>query len=543
MKQRRTSIDGFVTRRPQRSLLNERSWQKTDTTIGHMRADRRDNVEIHTGNSQDAVELKSAHRAGVQDEIGQSLMAIDADAKEGANKKKTRRKRRRIAKIVGLVIGLIALVGVGFLAFKLWELGGKVLQGNLMGIFQQKELKMDEHGRSNVLILGSTDDMAGRQGATLTDSMMIVSVDQKKKDAYMFSIPRDLWVKYGQACFTGYEGKVNAFYTCADDGDTKEAEMARMDATGKLVGDVFDMEIQYVVHVNTVVIRDGVNAVGGITVNVESDDERGVLDSTFDDMCRNTPGLCPNGHFMQFPNGPNEMNGDQAMAFSQARGMGAWSYGLSGSNFAREKNQQLVLMALKDRAASTGTLTDITKVMGLMQAMGDNLRTNVSSEEVQTIMKLATEIQAADIHRLSFVEEGNRLMTTGNVGGQSIVQPVAGLYDYSEIRSFLKRTIYATPLTKEGARVAVLNGSGIPDRAKEEAGKLEAQGLEVVLIGNAPVGEYEPYTIYTTDINLAMPLTRSSLEQAYSAKTKSGPVPFGMSVEADYVLIIGRAIQ
>ncbi len=508
-----------------------------------MRTDERAHVEVHTGDNDDALELKPAHRVSAKDDIDQSLRAIDADSNEGAKKKKSRRKKRRLAKMAGLVIGLIALVGLGFLGFKLWELGSKVFQGNLMGIFQQKELKMDEFGRSNVLILGSTDDMEGRDGASLTDSMMVVSVDQKKKDAYMFSIPRDLWVRYGQACFTGYEGKINAFYMCTGEGGGQEAEAARMDATRKLVGEIFDMDIQYAVHVNTVVIRDGVDAVGGITVNVESDDDRGVLDSTFDELCRNSPNLCPRGHFMDFPNGPNEMNGGQAMAFSQARGMGARTYGLSGSNFAREKNQQLVLMALKDKAASTGTLTDITKVMGLMQAMGDNLRTNVSPEEVQTIMRLGADIQTGDIHRLSFIEEDNRLMTTGSVGGQSVVQPVAGLYNYSEVRSFLKRTVYATPLTKEGARIAVLNGSSIPGRAQQQADELTQLGMNVVLVGNAPVGEYAPYTVYSTDANLNMPLTREKLEQLHAAQTQNEPVPFGVSTEADYVLIIGRSSQ
>ena len=54
---------------------------------------------------------------------------------------------------------------------------------------------------------------------------------------------------------------------------------------------IFNMDIQYAVHVNTVVIRDAVNAVGGVTVNVASRDPRGVLDATFDDKCRQNRSL------------------------------------------------------------------------------------------------------------------------------------------------------------------------------------------------------------------------------------------------------------
>lgn len=508
-----------------------------------MRTDIRENVQVHTGDSTEVPQMESGHPGGVRQDISQALTAIDTETRDKQQKKRQKSKKRRIVKIVGIVVGALVALGLGFVVYKAWQVGSRVFQGNLSGLFQQHQLKMDEHGRSNVLILGSTDDMEGRDGATLTDSMMVVSVDQSKKDAYMFSVPRDLYVKYDRACFTGYEGKINAYFTCADQADTKEAELARMDATKKLVGDIFGMDIQYAVHVNTVVIRDGVNAVGGITVNVESDDERGVLDSIFDDMCRNSPQQCPRGHFMDFPNGPNEMNGDQAMAFSQARGMGARTYGLSGSNFSREQNQQLVLMALKDKATSTGTLTDITRVMGLMDAMGNNLRTDVDAKEIQTIMKLAAEIEQGDIHRLSFYEEDNRLMTTGNIAGQSIVQPTAGLYNYAALQSFIKKTVYATPLSKEGANIVVLNGGGVQGSAQEQADALEALGLTVGLAGNAPSEGQAHYTVYQLAQEGNMPLTRAKLEELYGVSVRSGGPDFQVAAAADFIVVIGSSLQ
>ena len=527
-----TSIDGFVARQPQRSRLGTpgAALHSGNTTAAKTKPSRRVDA---------SVSKKSTGKSTVIDDINGSLRAIDEDASKHIKKKKNRRKKRKIVKIISIILGLMVAGLIGFGLYKAWMAGAKMFQGNLLNIFQQQELKMDEHGRSNVLILGSTDDMAGRDGATLTDSMMVISVDQKKKDAYMFSIPRDLWAKYDRACFTGYEGKINAYYTCASDGDTKEDEAARMNATKELVGGIFGMDIQYVVHVNTVVIRDGVDAVGGVTVNVESDDERGVLDSTFDDMCRGAPDLCPNGHYMQFPNGPNKMNGNQAMAFSQARGMGVPSYGLSGSNFSREKNQQLVLMALKNQATSTGTLTDITKVVSLIDAMGNNLRTNIDAKEIQTIMKLAADTQESDIHRLSFIEEDNMLMTTGSSpDGQSIVRPVAGLYDYSQIRKYLKDNIFATPLSKEGAKIAVLNGGGPAGQAQLEADELTEDGFDVVYVGNADKDITASYAIYKLGQEGSLPLTKAELEKILKVSA-SGTLPYSIAAEVDYVVVIG----
>lgn len=540
-RQRNVSIDGFVTRRPQRSLLNDRANNEPQTSIGHMRTDLRENVQVHTGDSKENVNVQSGHGGDLKQYIGESLQEIDIDAKTAKTKKVKRRKRKIIFKIAAMTVGLIFFVIIALLVHKAWVAGSQMFKGDMLGIFQQQELKMDQYGRSNVLILGSTDDMPGREGASLTDSMMVLSVDQKKKDAYMFSIPRDLWVKYGRACAAGYEGKINAFFTCAASESGSDTQTIAMDETRKLVGGLFGLDIQYVAHVNTAVIRESVNAVGGITVNVDSRDERGVLDSTFDSMCADAPDLCPRGHYMDFKNGPNHMNGNQAMAFSQARGMTMPTYGLEESNFDREKNQQLVLMALKQKATSTGTLTDIGKVMGLMESLGNNLRTNVDAKEVQTIMRLGSEISDESVHRISFYEEDNRLLTTGSMSNQSIVRPVAGVYDFSDIQSFLKRTINATDVSREAAKVAVLNGGGATGAAQKQADKLEDLGMKVVLVDNAPEGDYGSYKVLQANPSNASSkqASRSKLQEIYSTTVAPGPLPFELAVEVDFVVIIG----
>ena len=55
-----------------------------------------------------------------------------------------------------------------------------------------------------------------------------------------------------------------------------------MDATKKFIGEIVGMDLQYVVHVNSNVIKDAVNAVGGVSINVQSKDPRGVLDFAAD---------------------------------------------------------------------------------------------------------------------------------------------------------------------------------------------------------------------------------------------------------------------
>lgn len=535
MKPIKSSVDGFVTRQPNRRVLGDHVLPSRRTDIGHTNTQPRPAHEMHTGRSEEGKHLRSAHGDTLSRSIAESLDSIDEEKKQS---KKVKRQKKRWLKFTSLALGAVVFLGIAALGYKAWGMFSHVFQGNPFDLLQQQQLKKDEHGRSNVLILGSTDDMAGRDGATLTDSMMVISVDQDDKDAYIFSIPRDLYVKYDRACLPGYEGKINAYNQCVDEGEGKEAELARMDGTRALVGEIFNMDIQYAVHVNTTVIRDSVNAVGGVTVDVQSSDSRGVLDSTFDDMCGNAPNLCPRGHYLDFPNGPNEMNGDQAMAFSQARGMGALTYGLGESNFDREKNQQLVLMALKNKATSAGVLTDLVKITSLMDAMGNNLRTNVNTKEIQTIMKLASDMPESSIHRLSFYEEDDRLMTTGQVGGQSVVQPSAGLFDYSAIRAYLKRTIFATPLSKEGAKVMVVNASGEAGAAGRETERLADLGIDTLDPSNSPEKIEGDYLVYQLIPDGQKSLTKQKLEELYGRVAQGNP-PFAVESDVEFVVVLG----
>ena len=539
-----------MTRRPQRTNLTSASSHQARTTIGHER--RVDNItsQLHTGDDT-SVQMKNPTSGGIRDSISSSLEAIDQNTpKTPHQKRKKSRKKKRIIKISSIIIGIIVLIVGGFLVYKALGMMGNVLDGNPFDIFQQQALKEDAYGRSNILIVGTTDDDPTRKAegdGILTDSMMILSVNQTTKDAYMFSIPRDLWVQYNTACSAGYEGKINVMFGCIADGDTEEAETARLDGIREFVGDIFDIDLQYAVHVRSNVVSDAVNAVGGVTVKVESRDPRGVLDASIDWMCtQGNPTAeekqkrCPTGHYIDFPIGDNEMDGDKAMWFSRARGVGyGETYGLEQSNFDREQNQQRVIIALKDKALSTGTLTDFSKITKLMDAMGENLRSNVETKEVRTIMSLASEITNDNIKRLSFVEEDNMLMTTGSVGGQSVVQPSAGLYDYSDIRAFLRKEIYATDVSKENASVIVLNSGTTSGLAQETADELEELGMNIIATDNVPEDYTEGANIYRSVAEDQKTATAKKLKELYKKEIKQGNPPFTIEAEADFVVIIG----
>lgn len=433
--------------------------------------------------------------------------------------KSSRPKRSTIIKRIVIVLAILLLLGVAWVAIRAFVAGNAIFNGDILGIIQHQKLKEDEGGRTNILIVGTSEDDPGHEGAHLTDSIMVLSVNQTTKDAFMISIPRDLEVRYDEKCtIAGYAGKINAYFNCVNpDWTTDEAEAERQAASREFFGKVLGIDIQYSTHVNYSVMRDVVKALGTITVDIQgSNGAPGIMDSNFDWKCKggnefasratmikNCP---PNGHFIDYPNGPAELDAEHALYLAQARGDMEPTYGLSNSNFDREQNQQKIIVAIRDKALSAGTLTNFAAVTGLIDAMGSNLRTNFEMSEVRTLLDLALTIPPDSINSVDML--GDKVMD-GNG------QPVAGMYNYSGIQAYLKKKLYATEITKEDAKVLVLNASGVAGAAQVEADKLNELGMTATA-ANAPEGSFAGNMVYQLG-DVAKPKTAEKLTSMYRA--------------------------
>lgn len=544
-RKQNNSIDGFIPRRPGGKIgeLHDSSHSTPSTPTPPTRR------ELYTAGSTETPQ--PVGRSLRRSEIDDSLKGIDAPVDGKGKKRKSpeqRARRKKIIKRLILLFILIILACGGYYGVKALLAGSNVLQGNVFDLVQHTPLKMDSNGRSNVLILGTSEDDPGHEGANLTDSMMILSVDQNKKNAYMISIPRDLYVKYGQACNSGYAGKINEYYNCAHEGEGVEEDRKALTKEAAFVGEIFGLDIQYGVNVNYTVMRDMVNAVGGsITVNIESRNPNGQMDSNFDWKCgvgdrkvsraevlRRCP---PSGHFIDYPNGPAVLDAEHALYLAQARGDKAPTYGFEQSNFDREKNQQKIIKAIREKAVSAGVLTDFGKVTALIDALGNNLRTTFETKEFRTLVDLAKDTKSEDIKSISLIDGDTPVMGTGMVNGMSVVRPAAGTYDYSELQALIKKNLSSDPVLREGASVVVLNGSGIPGVAQTEADKLKEQGYTIGAVTNAPAGEYGPYTVY--QIGSGNTGTAAKLKKLYNVTIQKTAPPVAVADGTKFVVIVG----
>lgn len=536
----KNAIDGFVPRRPGGqlgSVAGVQSERPTDLPTGLRRP------EVPRREMKPAVARQGDIGFARVDDISASLKSIDdQDAPKKSDKGKKRRlkkekkpisRRRRIIKWSIIALVVIILGVVGWVLYKGLTATNNIFQGSILDIVQNQPLKEDENGRSNVLLLGTSEDDPGHEGAYLTDSMMIVSIDQNEKLVDMVSIPRDLYVDYGMACPSGYEGKINAYFSCVNaDFESEAAEEERLTKSRELVGEIFDLDIQYAVHVNNTVIKEAVNAVGGIDVDIQgSNGDPGILDRNFDWRCNYE---C---YYVNWDNGIQHLNGEQALYLTMARGSVAPTYGLGNSNFDREVNQQKVIVALQQKAISTGTFTDVGKVMGLIDALGNNLRTNFATKEIRTLMQLGMDVPSESIVRIDLFDQENPMVKTGNVGGASVVVPVAGTFNYTQLQAFIQEKLSSNPITREGAQVTVLNASGVTGLAQREADGLETEGFVVNGIGDASDGEYVDVEIY--QIGEGYDKTRAKLEELFGVATKTETPPGEIAEGTNFVVIFG----
>lgn len=454
------------------------------------------------------------------------------------------RRKKIFVGIIAFIVLLGAVLG-GYMGWKILHNTAKIFQGNpITGFFTNKELKMDKYGRSNILLYGTSESDKNHPGAELTDSIMLVSIDQKKHNAFLMSVPRDLWIKYDKTCSNGYEGKINAYYLCARDEavhngqNTTDAEQTAQTAFRAEVGKVFGMDVQYSVHANLEVLQKSVDALGGIDVNIQSSDPRGILDRNFDWRCRYQ---C---YLVKYANGVHHLDGTQAMYLSQARNdaNGFMQYGLPRGNFDREANQRKILIAAKTKASSVGFLANPSKVTKLLDALGTNVRTNITTAEVKTMISVAKDTPGNAVASVSIIDQTPAILTTGGApDGESIVKPVAGLYDYSSIQSFTSAYLSGNQgLLTEKAPVDVLNATDTPGKAQTEADTLAGQGLTIGRVGNAANASGSVGIKFYDLSNGQKPATKKQLEKVIGSPASGTTLPAGVTSTAPFVVIVGQ---
>lgn len=300
---------------------------------------------------------------------------------------------------------------------------------NVAGALLQTPLKSTSNDRVNILMMGYSADDPGHGGANLTDSIMVISMDKSDKTGYMLSIPRDLYVDipdYGNA-------KINEAYQAGEQQKFSEEGYAPGGAglLQKVITTNFKLPLDYYVIVNYGAVKEITDALGGITVNIQSPDPRGLYDPNF---------KTEEGGPLKLANGVQKIDGETALRLTRARGSTYGSYGFPQSDFNRTQNQQLVFSAIKTELTPK-RLIDPRINKPIFDALAGNLKTDIKLSEVIPMYRLFNSIPDASMKQVNMrdVDGVNLLDSYRTRTGQSALVPAAGIDDFSQIQATVKK--------------------------------------------------------------------------------------------------------
>ena len=258
---------------------------------------------------------------------------------------KKRKKGKTWLKVTGIIL-LLLLIGAGGYAYYIFNSLTNAVDTMHQPIERGKSEKrpegitLNQQDPFSILLLG-VDEREGDRGRS--DTMIVLTVNPNQNSMKMLSIPRDTRT---EIVGRGTEDKINHAYAFGGE------EMSM-----NTVENLLDIPIDYYVRVNMEGFKDLVNAVGGIQVN-------------------NNLAFSNGGH--NFTKGQINLNGDQALSFVRMR------YDDPRGDFGRQERQRQVISGVIKRGASFGSLT---KFDDIFAALGKNVRTNLTFDEMYDIQK------------------------------------------------------------------------------------------------------------------------------------------------------------
>ncbi|HJX77030.1 LCP family protein [Glutamicibacter sp.] len=290
-------------------------------------------------------------------------------ARYGVQRKRKRRMRGVLLSVVALVV--VAALGAGFYVFNLQHKFNSKSNSVAINYTEeqqnQRPVKAPDDGSMNILMLGvdhadeNEAESAALDGAVSqrSDSMMLVHIPEDRKQIYVMSLVRDMWVDvpgYGQH-------KLNA-----------AVELGGVPLLMQTVEGLFDTKVDHVAMIDFAGFRELSTALGGVKVTNE-------IPFTAHDT----------DYF--YPEGEITLEGDRALRFVRER------KSFSDGDYQRVKNQRTFLMAAVNQVLSNDTFTNPTKLYNIVDKVSPYL-TFDSEFDAATIVGLGMQLKNVDTENL-----------------------------------------------------------------------------------------------------------------------------------------------
>ncbi|MFZ3576889.1 LCP family protein [Virgibacillus sp. DJP39] len=260
-----------------------------------------------------------------------------------AEKRKEKKKRKWPYWVGGIIILVILITGTYM--YYLYDKVGDTVADMHDPLARdddpnrQKELSsiVKDKKAINILLLGvdQRENDVGR-----SDTMILMSLNPSTNKMIMVSIPRDTYVDIPGV---GMD-KINHSYA-----------FGGVDLAVKSVEKAFDVPVHFYIKVNMEGFKQGINALGGVTIT-------------------NDQAFSQGGE--TFNTGTIDLNGEEALKYIRMRKEDP------RGDIGRNERQRSVIKAAMDEVAS---FSSITKVSNILTILGDNVTTNLNMDKMQTL--------------------------------------------------------------------------------------------------------------------------------------------------------------
>ena len=390
---------------------------------------------------------------------------------------------------------------------------GRPARQELAQVVERKE-------RVNILLLG-IDQRENDPGPWRTDTMILVSIDPTTNSASMLSIPRDLWVT-----IPGFgENRVNTAHYL---GDARDYAGGGVALAKKTVWHALGVPVHYYVRANFTGFEKLVDAVGGLTINVE----KAIHDEEF-----------PDGNYgtmvIDIPAGIQHMDGQTVLQYARSRH--------GNSDFDRMARQQAVIMAARDKVLSLDI--PLSRIPKLLELVGDAVQTDLVLEDIVALAEIAKRIDRSLV-RQGMIDDS---MTTTVVTPEEAMVEIA---NWDQVRKLVDDlfpvpvpSVAPTPslakpqLTSEGGRILLQNGTLVTGLAQRTARELREKGFNVVAFENADRFDYAATLVLGSpnkQYTLRALADQLGAKPEYVSNDAAEWEEEGIASDIDVIVILGR---
>lgn len=250
--------------------------------------------------------------------------------------------------------------------------GGILTQLKNLLIKKDDDLAGIKEDRINILVLGIGG--SNHPGPLLTDTIILISIKPKDKQVAMISIPRDLYLNTGNIG----GAKINALYSLGEtEGKNQGGELIK-----QAIAETFGINIHYYARIDFNGFQELIDAFGGVDIYVDQT----FTDSQFPDNNFKTQTI-------SFDAGWQHFDGLTALRYARSRHGGNGE----GSDFARAKRQQKIILSLKDKTFEIGLLLRPDKINKIIQILGSSIVTDMEIWELLKLGKLTSDIPNGNV--------------------------------------------------------------------------------------------------------------------------------------------------